>query len=87
MGTGVVWFNYDDKRAPIINPHNDGEHYKCKLTSSRARRYKELNVSLTDAAFIDDILTPEERTMYIEFQGPVNSVSKSGYSTNCKQTK
>jgi len=68
MGTGVVWFNYDDKRAPIINPHNDGEHYKY-------------------AAFIDDILTPEERTMYIEFQGPVNSVSKSGYSTNCKQTK
>lgn len=36
---------------------------------------------------IDSVLTEEERTLYVEFQGPVNSVSKSGYSTNCQQTK
>ncbi|KAF5319080.1 hypothetical protein D9611_014107 [Ephemerocybe angulata] len=67
VATGVVWFNYEDKRAPIGHPE-DGEHYKY-------------------AAFIDSILTPEERTLYTEFRGPINSQSKASYATNCVEKK
>ncbi|RXW15727.1 hypothetical protein EST38_g10125 [Candolleomyces aberdarensis] len=35
------------------------------------------------SANIEKILSPSERTSYIEIQGPVNMVSKAGYDTNC----
>lgn len=36
-----------------------------------------------DSANIESVLSEEERTSWIEVQGPVNTVTKSKYETNC----
>ncbi|KAF6744947.1 hypothetical protein DFP72DRAFT_61587 [Ephemerocybe angulata] len=66
VASGMIWFNYADKRAPKGDPKGP-KHYKY-------------------AVDIASVLSEAERTSTIEFQGPVNSVSKAGYATNCKVT-
>ncbi|KAF6747023.1 hypothetical protein DFP72DRAFT_1175259 [Ephemerocybe angulata] len=66
VATGMIWFNYTDKRAPKNDPKGP-KHYKY-------------------AVDIASVLSEADRTSYIDFQGPVNSVSKTWYATGCKAT-
>ncbi|KAF6756952.1 hypothetical protein DFP72DRAFT_1066327 [Ephemerocybe angulata] len=62
--SGFVWFNYEDRRAPLADPNGD-QHYKYSIP-------------------IDSVLTEEERTTFIEFQGPTHAdTTSTQYAADC----
>ena len=83
VASGFVWFNYEDKRAP---KSGGDAHYKCEISLSLTE--SPLTPSpLADSINIDSILSEDERTSFIEFQGPMNSKSSTTYNTNCSKDK
>ncbi|RXW16180.1 hypothetical protein EST38_g9667 [Candolleomyces aberdarensis] len=83
VAKGFVWFNYEDKVSDqfifslrVLLDCSLRCSVPPRLTLTGGEHYKY-------SASIEEVLSVEERTSWIDVQGPVNTVTKANYETNC----